>query len=320
MNIQCSLCNSSTVVLLEVIKTADLIRMYSKLLSIDVASEFEQLTEIRLYHCPTCDLRFFFPGAAGSEQFYKMMQKFDWYYMDDKNEYEYVKKFVRETDKVLEVGCGKGAFALKIPTKAYVGLELSPDAIARASGNGVMVLDESVEQHAMSNSEKYDIVCAFQVLEHIAEPRSFIGACVSCLRPGGLLIYSLPSQDSFARYVPNFVLDLPPHHMARWSDEVLKSIAKIFSLEVVEIWHEPLQFVHRQFYAETIFNYAFLNVLKKKVKTVDLSLTLRIITSLSYYLAKIFVKGLTTVELFPRGISVTTIYRKPSMPTFAHNL
>ena len=56
------------------------------------------------------------------------MQNLEWYYMDEKDEYDYAKNFIKESDLVLEIGCGKGAFAQKISTKKYVGLEFSRKA------------------------------------------------------------------------------------------------------------------------------------------------------------------------------------------------
>jgi len=309
-NVVCPLSGSSKVDLVEKIQVGSLTKLYKKLLNSDILSEFNGLEEIGLYHCIDSDLTFFYPFVTGSDLFYEKLQMFDWYYMDDKNEYTYAQKFVKESDEVLEIGSGKGAFAKKILTKKYTGLELSHKAVKIASSNGITVLNETVQSHAINNPNKYDVVCAFQVLEHVAEVYQFIESSILCLKPGGFLIYSVPSADSFSRYVPNFELDMPPHHVTRWSDKSLKNVSNYFPLNNVEIWHEPLQLVHKHFYAETILRNAFFNILNKKIKNVDFSIPTKAISLFSKYLGKVFASGLTSTELMPRGISVVTVYRK----------
>lgn len=46
---------------------------------------------------------------------------------------------------------------------------------------------------------------------------------------------------------------MPPHHISRYSDRALKNIAQIFDLELLEIYHEPIQSVHFDFYKATIW-------------------------------------------------------------------
>lgn len=310
----CPLDQSPHVVLLDSIKTADLVKMYAKSFGLDVTSEFGGYSEIEFYHCQSCDLMFFFPMVAGSEQFYEAMQKFDWYYMDEKNEYDYARKFIKETDSVLEIGCGKGAFAAKVPAKNYVGLELSQRAIKVASSQGITVLNELIEAHAIVKPASYDVVCSFQVLEHVSKPKQFIESSILCLKPGGLLIFSTPSTDSFQKYVSNPILDMPPHHMTRWSDQAFKNLTQYFSLELVEIWHEPLQSNHRHLYVQTIFKNAFFHFLNRDIKTIDLNFSTKVINLVSDQLARFFVKGLAGTELLPRGMSVTAVYHKPAKP------
>jgi 2-polyprenyl-3-methyl-5-hydroxy-6-metoxy-1,4-benzoquinol methylase len=78
-----------------------------------------------------------------------------------------------------------------------VGLEFSRKAKEIAFSNGIIIENESIQSHSVAHPAKYDVVCAFQVLEHVSEIRSFIESSIKALKPGGLLIYSIPSADSF---------------------------------------------------------------------------------------------------------------------------
>lgn len=310
MTVVCPLSGSSNLVRVETIQTTDLKQLYGKSLKFDISSELLNLNEIDFYQCLESDLRFFYPPIVGSESFYEKLQKFEWYYQEEKNEYDYAAKFVKPSDSVLEIGCGRGNFAKKINTQNYVGLELSRKAKELGTLNNIFIKNETIQAHAANHPENYDIVCAFQVLEHIAEPRSFIESSLACLKPGGLLIYSVPSLDSFGKYVSNFTLDMPPHHVTKWSDKALINLTKYFPIENIEIWHEPLQPIHKLFYAETIFKLLLFKLFKKNIKAIDFNLTTKIIHLFGRMMGKILAHALVYPEILPRGISVTSVYRK----------
>lgn len=46
-------------------------------------------------------------------------------------------------------------------------------------------LHESIEEHSIRNLEKYDVVVASEVIDHVNNPFLFLEACVKCLKPGG---------------------------------------------------------------------------------------------------------------------------------------
>ena len=312
MTVLCPLSGSDRVVLLEKIPTDSLIEMYQKKIGDSIHSEFADVREIGFYHCVESDLKFFYPMVTGSELFYEKLQQIDWYYLDEKKEYQYAAGYIRESDEVLEIGCGKGAFAEKIAAKSYIGLEFSRQAQALAAEKNIKVLTESIEQHAANHSEQYSVVCSFQVLEHVAEIHSFVEASVECLKPGGLLIYTVPSADSFVASIKNYVLNMPPHHLSWWSDKSLYHISELFGLKVVDAHHEKLADIHKQWYSYSILIKALENITKYKSNKllIDRSLPYRLMSIASVLGSKLLEKGLADKGL-PDGHSVTYVYQKP---------
>ena len=309
MDVLSPLTKASNVSLVEIIRTDDLVKIYKKF-QFDIKEEFQGIQKIGLYHCHESDLFFFHPPICGSEKFYDHMQSFDWYYLDDKNEYEYASKFIKESDAILEIGCGKGAFAKRILAKKYIGLEFSQKAITTATASGLTVFKQSIQIHEFNHSEEYDVVCAFQVLEHVSDINSFIKSSIRCLKPNGLLILSVPSFDSFSRYTTNFSLDMPPHHVTRWTDKALSSLARYFDIEFIEIIHEPLQLAHRQMYVQAMLRRSLANSCEQKIKNIDFSWNNSIVSLMSKALGKILLQGLGDPIFSPRGISVLAVYRK----------
>lgn len=311
MSIFCPLSGEANVSLLETVKTKVLQKVYRRsYLKLDISSELKDVEEIGLYHCVQSDLKFFYPALMGSELLYEKLQKFDWYYQDEKYEFNYVQHRIKESDSVLEIGCGKGAFAKKIAAQEYVGLELSQKAKEITSVRGFRVLKESVETHAISKPNYYDVVCAFQVLEHVENVQSFIKASIGCLKPGGLLIYSVPNSDSFYSLVSNNLLNMPPHHVTWWSEKALVYIAKLFNLELVSVESERLASSHRKGYLAMIILSRLKSVFGIRSKLVDGSNAYWLLSKFATLAGMLLEAGLQDEKALPKGHSAIAIYRK----------
>lgn len=184
---KCILCYSDNVANIEQIRAESLIALYKKAFHIAVDNILHQ--DIIYWHCKECDLRFFSLKngeiPCGDNAFYNAINGLEWYYMSEKHEYHFVKNYIKDTSKVLEVGCGRAAFAEFIPDKRnYTGLELSTNAKEMAAKNNVNIINSFVENFARESKESFDIACSFQVLEHTSTPYSFIESQIKCLKNG----------------------------------------------------------------------------------------------------------------------------------------
>jgi 2-polyprenyl-3-methyl-5-hydroxy-6-metoxy-1,4-benzoquinol methylase len=220
----------------------------------DVSKYFHGLEKISIYKCRDTGMSFFYPlDIAGDGEFYEKLQQFDWYYMDWKWEHESAMQYITPNMEVLEIGCAKGAFISKISKKGVTasGLELNEDAVELGKKRGLRIFNETIQEHARTNPGKYDLVCSFQVMEHIPYIREVLEASVAALKKGGKLIVSVPNNDSFLGLSVNY-LNMPPHHMGLWNEEVFKSMARIFNLKLLNVHFEPLQKYHEDYFANTI--------------------------------------------------------------------
>ena len=192
---------------------------------------------IGLYRAP-CGLVFFAPAEAGDGAFYETLYR----RLDaggrvraagrDRAEYPHAAARIRPGDAVLEVGAGAGAFARFIAGARYVGLDPNPGAYARPDGE---VRAESLDDHVARHEGGYDAACAFQVVEHVADPRAMAAAMVRCLKPGGLLMLGAPVWPSAMTAIPNFALNAPPHHLSWWNAGAMTALAESLGLTVEEV-------------------------------------------------------------------------------------
>lgn len=276
----CPACDAQALELVETVEFDKLIASYHRR-GIDIAPYRGADSHTTLYRCASCDLGFFAPARAGDEGFYAQLQAHDWYYQEQKPEYLFAKDLVPEHASVLEVGCGKGAFHAFLPgAAAYTGLEFNDEAIRKARARGLNVIKQPVEAHAGSG-QRYDVVCSFQVLEHVEHPGRFFHACVKALKPGGKVIIAVPAEDSFLAVAANSPLNMPPHHLTRWTDRALRNLARREALTKVALWHEPVADYHQDWHATTLALYTLSGMGLFKWRLLDDSLGYRLAGRLS---------------------------------------
>lgn len=96
--------------------------------------------------------------------------------------------------RILEIGAGLGSVgALLAERSDYVGVEPDPESFSTARrrvGTRGQMLNIAVE--ALPASEIFDVICAFEVLEHIDDDRGALSSWLRHLRPDGWVVVSVP--------------------------------------------------------------------------------------------------------------------------------
>lgn len=268
MNIKSPLTKTRNTVLEETIASDFIIKAYSKGLNLDVSRFFEGRKTVNVYRCTDTGYRFYYPFEIdGDGRFYEFLEQYDWYYMDWKWEHECTLNLINHTDKVLEVGAARGSFLKRLSEIGIdcIGLELNKKAIKESERKGVKIFEETIQEYSKKHIEKYDLVCSFQVLEHIHAVSDFIQSQIDCLKPGGKLVISVPNNRSFINFEKGGLLNLPPHHMGLWDKDSLKKLEDVFSIKLETILFEPLQAYHYNWYVRYLENRLLPNVLFKKI-------------------------------------------------------
>jgi SAM-dependent methyltransferase len=103
---------------------------------------------------------------------------------------------LHDVSTVLEIGAGVGALG-SVLARRYDYLGLEPDAASyevgrrriEAAGGRV----EQIPYTELAGGERFDLVCAFEVLEHLPDDAAALAAWRGLLRPGGRLLVSVPA-------------------------------------------------------------------------------------------------------------------------------
>jgi len=109
--------------------------------------------------------------------------------------------------RILDIGCGGGLLCEPMARlgAAVVGADAAerniPVAMVHAEQSGLTIDYRHTTAEAMAaDGEQFDIVLNMEVVEHVADPLSYLTACRELLKPGGLHICSTINRNpkSFA--------------------------------------------------------------------------------------------------------------------------
>jgi SAM-dependent methyltransferase len=125
---------------------------------------------------------------------------------------------------VLEIGCGQGAVGARLAVgRKYLAVE--PDltsyrvAVSRIGPVGGEV--RNYDHTRLPAGSEYDLVCAFEVIEHLEEDKAALTEWAELVRPGGHLLLSTPGRpDRFGAW------DRLVGHYRRYSPDQLASMLR----------------------------------------------------------------------------------------------
>jgi 2-polyprenyl-3-methyl-5-hydroxy-6-metoxy-1,4-benzoquinol methylase len=113
---------------------------------------------------------------------------------------ENTKRYLKDTDIVLDYGCGTGTTACEISglVKSVRAIDISTGMIEMAKGKAATggVVNVDFEQADIFDEEfengSFDVVFAFNMLHTVPDPESVVQRTVELLKPGGLFISVTP--------------------------------------------------------------------------------------------------------------------------------
>jgi 2-polyprenyl-6-hydroxyphenyl methylase/3-demethylubiquinone-9 3-methyltransferase len=129
--------------------------------------------------------------------------------------------------RMLDIGCGGGILSEPLARlgATMVGADPSEDNIAaaraHASETGVAVDYRAMTAEDLSAAkERFDVVLAMEVVEHVADVDAFVATCATMVKPGGLMVAATLNRTlkSFALAIigAEYVLRWLPRGTHQW--------------------------------------------------------------------------------------------------------
>jgi 2-polyprenyl-3-methyl-5-hydroxy-6-metoxy-1,4-benzoquinol methylase len=217
------------------------------------------LAGYRLFLCPGCTLRFApeaFEVELDYDQVYesleyqasqvKALKTVDPHALAYHGTYRAFFKHMkpRSGTRLLDVGCGVGLFGHAAYARGWdvTGIDVSDLAITLGREHAPFQLRTATVEQMITNGEKFDVITAFEVLEHITAPVRFLSTVQALLPPKGQVFLTVPNWDcpgiqSATR--PDWV---PPIHLLFFTQRALQQSGERSGLRNVStglIWSDP---------------------------------------------------------------------------------
>lgn len=204
----------------------------------------ETTGEPPLYFCTGCGVAFQWPQPASEE-----LEE----YYDGELDTSYLFKYSANataraalhhrviaphlhTGRVLDVGCGTGDYLAYFAARGWNcrGLELS-SVLARFAREqqGLDVVRDDFMRHDFG--ERFDVVSAQHVLEHMIDPLAFLRRVRELLVDGGYFLLAVPNYDSLLRRAVGsaWVLRAEKPHLFHFTPRSIRKIADRTGFETI---------------------------------------------------------------------------------------
>ena len=138
--------------------------------------------------------------------------------------------------KLLDYGCGAGAFAAQMRERGWdaLGMDFSPHAAATARANFGLRVIEGTLPHPAVPGGSLDAITLRMVLEHVHDPHAPLKAASDALRPGGWMYVCVPNLAAWGFRAFGgawFPLRLP-WHLLHFTEETLRCAVECAGLSI----------------------------------------------------------------------------------------
>ena len=148
----------------------------------------------------------------------------------------------RNCSKVLDIGCGPGVFYKPWSqfNIEWEGIDINPYWSKFGEENKIPISNQPID----SITEKFDVITAHQVIEHVNDPVAFMKSIKALLNPGGLIHLELPNQNSLTAKLRKISSSIsydygfiqPPMHLRAYHKKTIKLLFDSLNLEPIMLF------------------------------------------------------------------------------------
>lgn len=210
--------------------------------------------------CDVCQYCFAVPFVQGDNEFYALAYDTETNYPSWKWEYretydalqDMLHRKKAESFALLEIGAGNGSFVKRVSPALFrkenvVCIEFSEVGRRSVEAYGILCLSEDVRTLELAKFQsRFDIVCMFQVLEHLDDLDVLFECLNRITRESATFFISIPNDKRREFFDLNGIIeDIPPTHLGRFNRSNLEMLANRHGWQIIQYKREPESFVSK---------------------------------------------------------------------------
>lgn len=150
--------------------------------------------------------------------------------------------------RVLDVGCGTGSvtvIANRNKNNVVTAIEPDPQRAEVARSRGLQVYNGYLDTDFLDANGRFDVVMSSDVLEHTPNPAGILALMVRALKPGGVILISVPNVAHWSvrlnllvgrfDYAPFGIMDAT--HLRWFTAKTIRNLMENCGLKVVRMDH-----------------------------------------------------------------------------------
>jgi SAM-dependent methyltransferase len=130
--------------------------------------------------------------------------------------------------RVLDLGCRSGALTRHfLDGNTVVGLDVDPSALEKAASLGIEPVQANVEEPLPFEDASFHAVVAGELFEHLQFPDALVAEIRRVLKPGGVLVGSVPNAfrlQSRLRFLRGRAPEDDPTHLRMFSPAAVRAL------------------------------------------------------------------------------------------------
>jgi SAM-dependent methyltransferase len=134
--------------------------------------------------------------------------------------------------RVLDLGCRSGALTRHLlDGNSVVGVDVDERALEKAASLGIEPVRANVDEPLPFEDASYDAVVAGELLEHLQFPDALVAEIHRVLRPGGVLVGSVPNAfrlQSRVRFLRGRPPEDDPTHLQLFAPDAIRRLLASF--------------------------------------------------------------------------------------------
>ncbi len=148
---------------------------------------------------------------------------------------------LKQGDNVVELGSAYGYFLdlLKPIAGKYIGFDVSEEGIKESKSRGHNATTKDFLDYPIKDSS-VDLVCMWDVAEHLTHPDKYIEKINRILKPGGYLALTTGDVSALIARARGgkWRMIHPPTHVYYFSPETLQKVFARSGLDTVKVWYK----------------------------------------------------------------------------------